>query len=150
GNHFGLGVTAPGMPYWRVAEPYLALWLHDTPMLYRTAKGTEVTFRVAYNADEQRPDDTNVFNLGPYSNCNWLSYIDLGDPDDPTDPLFTHYSATNYGAGGGQRLYDYFSPVINYGNNTTFEKLDDGSKVTGAKIHYPNGSVWTYGLVVHL
>src|SRR6185503_20882817 len=84
---------ADGMPFWRVTEPHLALWLHDKPMFYKTAKGTRVGPRLTYHSDSQRPDDTNSFNFGPYWNCSWLAYIDLGqvpfDPDlAPFNPLF--------------------------------------------------------------
>jgi len=146
-ENFGGGV---GMPSWRVSEPHIALWLYDTPMTYNNSLAQPVQLRMSYHTDETRPDDTNVVHFGPYWNCNFLSFIDLTDQYweffGDADPLFSHYAARAYGAGGGRRDYNWWDNPEHVGSFTTYEQLDDGTNVTSIEIHYRNGSTWTYGL----
>ncbi len=140
-----------GMPTWLISDPLISTWLFDTPMLYRSSKGTEIKFRLTYHSDEERPNDTNVFNFGPYWNCNWLSYVEIEDldyfpqfGDTNANPFFPNFHARCFGAAGGQRQYNQYGD--NYKTGTEFATTTNASGITSIKIHYPNGSVWNYGL----
>ena len=37
-----------GMPAWRVSEPFINLWIDDTPLAYQPAKGPAVEFTLSY------------------------------------------------------------------------------------------------------
>ena len=40
----------PGMPQWSVSEPYISLWVQDTPLLYQRSSGAWVTLNMAYQS----------------------------------------------------------------------------------------------------
>jgi RHS repeat-associated protein len=83
-----------GMPQWRVSEPYITLWLHDTPLRYRLSNGKWMQLKLNY---KQRGDDPGgeIGGFGPNWHCNWLALL-----QSKADGL-TPYALTNYLAGGG-------------------------------------------------
>lgn len=91
-----------GMPAWRISEPYVSLWLDDTPLAYTPAKGSPFALKITYSERDMRPRSPNVFDLGIGWNCNFLSYVDAGAvSSSSTDP--TQYPVTLYLPLGGQR-----------------------------------------------
>src|SRR5205085_2409103 len=48
GLHPNDPIPSHGMPVWRVSEPYITLWLHDTPLFYRSSTGQRVELRLSY------------------------------------------------------------------------------------------------------
>lgn len=137
-----------GMPSWEVKEPYISLWLHDRPMRYLTSLGTEIELKLKHHQRETRPADGDVFNFGPYWNCNWLTYLDVTDYVD--DPQLEYYNATLYGSGGGERSYKYWITNPEYRSRTRLERIVNQSALTGFKVIYPNGSEAVYGLLVEV
>lgn len=64
----------PGMPVWKVIEPYTDLWLVDTPLTYTKSQGEKQIVKMIYNQRDARPC-TNIFSFGPSWECNLLSYF---------------------------------------------------------------------------
>jgi len=65
--------TVYGMPKWFITEPFMNLWVKDSPVFYYTSLGSKLDFRVAYKQHDTRPLDTAVPPTG-WSH-NWYSYI---------------------------------------------------------------------------
>jgi RHS repeat-associated protein len=68
------GTNDCGMAYWRVSEPYINLWIHDTPLRYRMASGRWRSLTLSY---KQRSGirDTNYAGFGPNWECNWIGLL---------------------------------------------------------------------------
>jgi len=66
--------SAPGMAVWRVSEPYINLWLDDTPLRYRLASGKWMELTLSY---KQRGETREEFigGFGPGWSCNWLGLV---------------------------------------------------------------------------
>ncbi len=88
----GSGGSCPGMAVWRVSEPYINLWLEDTPLRYRMASGQWMDFKLTY---KQRADlrDTKIAGFGTNWQCDWIGMLVWTGGD----------YVTNYSAGGGAR-----------------------------------------------
>jgi RHS repeat-associated protein len=139
------GAGSKGMASWRVVEPYVELWVDDTPISYQPSRGKEVSVRLTFHQNENREDNTNIFNFGPSWNCNWLTYIDvIGETNDPT---FSNYVATLYAPGGGQSQFtnNYTEPETR--TRARFDRIFTGTNLTGFSISYPDASKAIYGLV---
>ena len=59
---------------WHVSEPHLNLWISSNPLSYVTSWGKTLGFQVAHKQRNTRVA-TNIFGLGPYWECSWLSYV---------------------------------------------------------------------------
>jgi len=86
-----------GMPRWRVSEPYINLWLHDTPLRYRLSSGHWMSLKLSY---KQRCTGSEVWNssfpgFGPNWFCNWIGLV----ASDPSGMFWNHQ------AGGGVRIF---------------------------------------------
>jgi len=95
--------SAPGMAVWRVSEPYINLWLDDTPLRYRLASGKWMELTLSYKQrGETREDFLDTF--GPGWSCNWMGLAVRSNT--PTAPIFLHK------AGGGREILitNQFSP----------------------------------------
>ncbi len=68
-----------GMPRWNISEPYLNLWLHDTPVFYRTSLGKKVGFKVNFKSQDTRPLNDGMYPTTGW-NHNWYSYIRYNVP----------------------------------------------------------------------
>jgi hypothetical protein len=134
-----------GMAHWTVTEPYISLWLHDQPMSYQSVLGGAVTLKLSYHQRETRPADGDVFNFGPYWNCNWLTYLDVSDYFD--DPELEYYEATLYGSRGGERTYLYSNTDPEYRSRTRLERNVEQSELTGFTMLYLDAhksfDIWT-------
>jgi RHS repeat-associated protein len=85
----------PGMPQWRVSEPYISLWLDDVPLLYRLSNGKWMKLKMAYKSrgEAQSP---NLPGFGDKWSCNWMGMLEkqLGQG-----------GILDYEGGGGQRWF---------------------------------------------
>lgn len=65
-----------GMPRWSVSEPFINLWISDTPVYYTTSLGERLGFEVKYKQRDTRPTDTNLTSV-PVTGWqhNWFSYV---------------------------------------------------------------------------
>jgi hypothetical protein len=82
GENCDCSKDSKGMPIWYVTEPYINLWIRDTPAFYQTSLGEEIAFEVMYKQRDTRPTDTNV-TLVPVTGWqhNWFSYLSIQTPD---------------------------------------------------------------------
>jgi RHS repeat-associated protein len=84
-----------GMPRWWVSEPYISLWMSDTPLSYATSSGQTMDFQFYYRQHHKLPDDDEV----------------------PNFPLHVRYSVVN------TNTFDcegFFRSVPSVGTNTAF------------------------------
>ena len=136
-----------GMTTWRVSEPYLNLWLYDTPLAYQPALGPELSFKLSF---KQR--DESSYALGsPFSNVGtgwngnlfsyiWAQYV-IGGSSGPVEVSLP---------GGGTAHFEVDPNVAvtggNYYNNLRLKTLRDGSgNPTGFELLYPDGRKLVYG-----
>src|SRR5436309_3180229 len=66
-----------GNDFWKVTEPTLNLWLIDRSMFYTKSHGKRQSFKLAYKQRNSR-SNPNSFGLGPFWDCNRLSYFQHG------------------------------------------------------------------------
>ncbi|MCL4181514.1 MAG: hypothetical protein KJ072_27720 [Verrucomicrobia bacterium] len=95
--------TAYGMAVWRVSEPYISLWIMDTPLLYTTSYGRRTTFKVSYKQRNTRSVD-RTWGFGSRWEAGRLSYVRYNTQ--------LPYQICLYAPGGGKRLY---TPVLTTG-----------------------------------
>lgn len=65
-----------GMPAWRVSEPFINLWVTDTPLFYTMSSGRILPFTLRYK-QRGSSHSTNVFGCGNHWECSWLSYFQM-------------------------------------------------------------------------
>ena len=75
-NGGGSPCSGIGMPGWSVSEPYLNLWVKDTPLGYQPSKGPGVAFSIAYKMRETVSGfSTEEFSVGRRWNSAWYSFV---------------------------------------------------------------------------
>lgn len=150
----GGGPGCPGMPTWGVSEPYLNLWLFDSPITYKPAYGPAVDLNLARCARPQQSEVSGFYWLGAafgdnYSrwSCSWLSFADQTSDGSEIDLMLP---------AGGWVIFDFPAnsaySSLNYRQNLWLEKQgpNAGSNpgaVTNLVLHYRDGSQISYGLV---
>jgi hypothetical protein len=138
--------SSSGMPIWRVSEPSINLWLDDEPLGYQPGLGPRISFRLSYKQPESTNDitpshapfSTNVFSLGPFWNCSWLSYI----ADDSQNSR-----ATMCLPGGGERDYVPNGTNNEYFSNTRLQRNFTNGQLAGFVLTYANGAQDLYQFV---
>lgn len=65
-----------GMPVWRVSEPYINLWIKDTPLFYTMSDGRIMPLILRFK-QRSAATSTNVFGFGNGWTGSWLSYFDV-------------------------------------------------------------------------
>ncbi|HEY5911514.1 MAG TPA: RHS repeat-associated core domain-containing protein [Verrucomicrobiae bacterium] len=92
----GAMLAGHGMPRWRISEPYISLWLHDSPLFYHLSNGKLMPLKLTY---KQRGEDrgSGIGGFGPKWECNWLGMLYGKDG--------LNYF-TNHLAGGGQQTFN--------------------------------------------
>jgi len=104
----------PGMPRWQVSEPYINLWLHDTPLRYRLASGRWMPLKLSYKqrSDAELTVSSDRFaGFGPNWSCNWLGLMNKD-----VSGLWR-----NRMAGGGVRAFQPGAPDYKSGRILGFE-----------------------------
>jgi RHS repeat-associated protein len=150
----------PGMPNWFVSQPFLALWMQDTPLEYKPAIGPPVTVRLAYN--DRR--ETSVVSSGADLDDGKGTYWYGGSFGNTSDGLgFWSSSLFSFGEldltedtadmmlpGGGWATFIFQSNSsisdINYRHAFTLEKVGSPGEITSLILHKPDGSYDTYGV----
>jgi RHS repeat-associated protein len=124
------------MPQWRVSEPYITLWLKDTPLLYRQSNGKWMKLRLSYKSTGDAQNGS-ASGFGDKWSCNWLGML----------PVQTNADLiTDLRAGGGQELFSVFGG-ISYKTGRTFEMASVASSDPPA-IVLPSGAMNFYGHAV--
>jgi RHS repeat-associated protein len=161
----------PDMPRWFITEPYLDLWVKDTPVFYTTSLGQEIDFTMAYKQHDTRPLNTTVPPTG-WSH-NWFSYVHFVVPTylsgtnstgsgfpmpGPTGPVagmiktgwvftndFSQWQAILYATDNSEHYFNLNQSEAKSG--LTLLPADGGSSASGFKLIHPDGSVDEYTLV---
>ncbi len=131
------GDSPCGMPVWRVSEPFINVWIHDTPLRYRLANGQWMELKLSYRHRSEWPDyragiggfgTNNTWGVG--WECNWIGALELAEGN----------HVTNYMAGGGQAFFQT-NGMPEYRSGRRFQAADVGRPArirssTGAENHY--------------
>ncbi|MGI8967159.1 MAG: hypothetical protein ACR2H1_13880, partial [Limisphaerales bacterium] len=140
----------PGMPTWFVSEPFLNLWIEDTPLEYKPAFGPPVSVHLTSptrgSGGLVSGSSTHgaSFGFSSYPGawfCSLLSFAELDSSENLVDLSLPT---------GGWGTFN-FSPSNNvsdvlYRNNTWLEKTGSPGNITSLILHYPNGAYTTYGV----
>src|SRR5207249_1326696 len=132
----------PGMPFWAVSEPYINVWIFDTPLSYQPSLGAEVAVRLMWR--ERGLDMFTWFNTDKFSVfgvgwCSpWRAAVTPASFDD------SGYAVGAMFLGSGAHLYaEFFNWATisehNYFNNTKLERVVNPSthEETSNVVHYP-------------
>lgn len=159
-----------GMPVWFVTEPYINLWIKDTPVFYRTSLGEELGFELMYKQRDTRPSDptvTAVPNTGWHH--NWFSYLSFQIPKvlTGTNSLgyalaglsprgavmranwettndFSKWSGILYSSDGGEHYFAH-DATNEVDSALQIQPLMAAGTNTGFRVIHPDGSQDIYG-----
>lgn len=134
GNADGCGPCDGGMPLWTVSNPFINLWIRDTPAFYTQNNGKVKNFSVYYKQRNSR-DMTYVYGFGPFWESNFISYIDEADQASGNDAVL------NAKGGGIRKIADITCPHTLYGTNA--ETIKSATHVRD--VTYPTGARNSYG-----
>lgn len=131
-----IGARSPGMVSWEVSEPYIDIWLRDTPLHYQPSKGPAVSLELHFKPLEQG----SRFGIGWSS--TWDSQVQFLTPDEG-------YWVT---PGGAQYLISFSSDTLtNYHKNATLTRLRDGNgAIIGILATFPSGHQYKYAQYKYL
>jgi RHS repeat-associated protein len=128
----GDGNPPCGMPVWRVAEPYINLWIDDEPLGYQPSLGSRLSFTLGYqNRETLAGYNPFLTGAGKKWNFSWLSYVEKSG---------TNYMV--YYPGGGSRTYT--NGVTDVLTNSRLS----GDTTNGFTLTFPDGSAYVYGFIV--
>ena len=138
------------MPSWFISEAFQNLWITDTPMEYTPAYGPAVKLRLAHHERSQPSIVSWVSWQGAGVadgaddgwSCSWLSFAELDDAEATVDLMMP--------AGGWATFVfptNSAASSANYRNNTWLEKQGPSGGVTNLLLHFPDGSIATYGVL---
>ena len=141
------------MPEWYVSDPYINVWIFDTPLSYQPSVGSEVAVNLMWRERGLTMftlwDQNKFTELGNSWCFPWRAAITPGSFDDVTG----YGSATMCLPSGGTLGVEFFNwsnlSDHNYFNNTTLERvIDPGTQEqTAYVVHYPDGAQDVYGFV---
>jgi RHS repeat-associated protein len=140
-----------GMPHWSVSEPFVSLWVADTPLHYDTAFGPDVTLRLSYNHRHdasvvssqywhgaQFGNGGGIFGLWA---CSWMSFAELSEDENTVDLLLPQGGWATFTFPSGSSASD-----VNYRHNAWLERGGSSGNYTNLILRHPDGSGATYGL----
>jgi YD repeat-containing protein len=145
----GGGSSSVGMPSWYVSEPYLSLWVLDTPLEYKPAYGPDVSLHLAYN-DRNSGGIASYWQGSQFGNqsgytgiwaCTWLSFAELDNSENTVDLELPGGGRATFTFPSGSSVSD-----INYRHNNWVEKVGSAGAITSLILHQPDGSILTYGV----
>ena len=138
------------MMSWQLTEPYLNLWLSDSPLTYQPALGPRVGVEVYCKQRSQTPRNPRIFDIGcAYStnsnwNLNWQTYLEVNSYC--ADPAYLYFNITFHLGDGGTRNYIFMSSSgledwrgFDYDSRTRAELLPYLPDGPGYRITYPDG-----------
>jgi len=120
-----------GMPVYQISEPYISLWLYDTPLFYKTSTDW-VKLKLSYNQREA-PKNDKMSSFGEGWGCNLLDYV-VSNMGAETRTMVV--------AGGGVRRYPT-DGGIEYKTGGIYTVGAGGG--AGATISNPYGGLTQYG-----
>jgi RHS repeat-associated protein len=150
--------TESGMATWFVSEPYLNLWVKDTPLSYSPPLGPPLNLTLSHTdrvepsvvsgqytqgATLETGESINVFWA-----CSLLSYAELDGVQDTVDIAMPNGGWSTFTFTNASGSYDA-SSFIAYSNNSWVEQVgttSTGTPPTSLVLHLPDGSQCTYGV----
>jgi hypothetical protein len=141
-----------GMADYFISEPWLNLWLQDTPITYTPAYGDSMSLRLAYTFRRQGSAVSGAYwhgaQFGNYSTvaegvwcCSWLSFGELSTGDAEVDLMLP---------AGGWATFDFPSgstlSTNSFLHNLVLEKQGPSGGITNLILHYQDGSSLAYGV----
>ena len=148
----GSAKASPGMPFWAVSEPYINVWIFDTPLHYQPSVGPEVAVRLMWR--QRGLDLLRGYNLGQFTSFGggWCSPCRAAVYPVSFDD--SGYAVGSIHFGSGAHLSVEFAnwgttSGHNYFNNITLERIVDPltHEETSYVVHYPDGSRDVYGMM---
>lgn len=133
-----------GMAALNITEPYLNLWIEDTPLVYQPGNGPEVRLLLRYT---MRRDITGI--SGEYVHGaspglgwggSWFSWVELSDDGYSAEVFLPSGAFAVFSFSGGSSTSD-----VSYRQNLKIEKTSVGGVVTSLKLLYPDGKIIEYG-----
>ena len=130
----GAAAAPPGMPVWRVSEPYVNLWLEDEPLGYQPAYGPRIPFQLKF---KQRDETSTFQDVGMSWECSWLSLIEAN---------YAPFAAYVHLPGGGVSTFKNTDlTATNYYNNLRLTSFTNSSGViTNFELLFTDGAKYTY------
>jgi len=145
------------MVAWRVSEPHINLWLHDTPLAYPTTVGSEISFDLNFKQRDEwglwtLPSEWHGDGYGPILTtvgknwaCSWIGAVIA-----TFENLSVPWDAYFYRPGGGYAVYSFSAgnnvSAINYRDNSWMEVSRDGNNtLLAVTVRFADGSRWTFG-----
>lgn len=138
------GAADLGMPRWEVAEPFINLWISDTPVASPRADGKNLTLTMRHkqrhDVEEGSVWSPFVFSFGPGWNCNRLSFVEV---DGSTLRLHV--------PGGGIREYApwyWQQEYEDYDTGAIVRATVNAGAVTQVDVEWPDGALNTYAFAL--
>ena len=140
------GIICPidcGMAVWRVSQPLINLWIHDTPLSYQLSDGSRQELMLSYKHRTEWPDRrSGIGGFGTNWECNWIGVLESSEGE----------WVTNYVAGGGQVMFrkDGTMEFRSARKLTYTEDFPTGASLTnglGSVIGTPSGGTNFYHLL---
>ncbi|MHB8521579.1 MAG: RHS repeat-associated core domain-containing protein [Limisphaerales bacterium] len=144
--------TETGMPRWLVTEPWVNLWVTDTPLQYTPAYGPGVSLVMAYNDHHVVSVNSGamwhgaqfgnqVSYYGYTWTCSLLSFADMDASEATIDLMMPAGNWVTFTFPSGSSVSS-----VNYYQNTWLEKAGSSGNITSLILHFTDGSQAIYGL----
>src|SRR5262249_16861818 len=140
-NPGGPMLEGNGMPVLHVSDPYLNVWVEDTPLAYEPAYGPAASLHLAYHNRNYVSDISGLYwhgadlgtsnpLLGVWA-CSWLSFAELASGDATVDLMLPAggWATFTFPAGSTKSS-------INYQHNTWLEQFGPSGGVTNLVLHF--------------
>jgi RHS repeat-associated protein len=132
-----------GMAVWSVSEPYISLWMADTPLQYNSPIHGSVSFTLNFKQNQTRPSSTNIFGFGQLWHGNTFTYLKVTDAQ--TNANYPYYEATLYSTDGTEREYLWSDTQPEFHSRTRMQRMTNASGgLVGFKLLFPNGNSAEY------
>ncbi|HEV2394899.1 MAG TPA: cysteine peptidase family C39 domain-containing protein, partial [Verrucomicrobiae bacterium] len=140
-----------GMPIWFVTEPFVNVWLHDTPMQYQPAYGPVVQLGLSFHDRTAASRVSGAYwhgaqmgnNAGSSGlwSCSFFSFVELSSDEYTADLMLPTGAWATFDFASGSSISS-----INYWHQIYLEKQGPAGAITNLVLHFPNGSQASYGL----
>lgn len=148
----------PGMPTYFVSQPFLGLWVTDTPLEYQPGLGPKVSLKLRYTDRRTTgivSGNGDVFSgiywygisFGNtdfeegYWSCSWCSFAELSLDESTVDLMLPAGGWATFNFPSGSNLSS-----VNYRHSDILEKVGSPGSITSLILHHTDGSQDTYGL----
>jgi RHS repeat-associated protein len=128
-----VGCGKAGLPTWKVAEPYINLWIVDRPTIYTKSTGKRQSFKVMYKQRNSRSNSLG-FGFGPSWESSRMTYF-----YQDSSGAFTHYVP-----GGGTRIYALAGGLEYKIAALMSLSINQGGQTNAVIVSFKNGATHTF------